>query len=89
MTMKKIIFDNLISAAQQESPPCVNVADGVIATLSGMASRAAVDPYRPYLWMGVASAAVAACILIAATLTLQNGNDSVSEMITYVAWAAQ
>ncbi len=87
--MKKLTFDNLISEARKDTPPSVNVADGVIAALSGMAPRAAVDPYRPYLWVGVASAAVAACILIAATLTLQDGSDSVSEMITYVAWAAQ
>ena len=87
--MKKLTFENLVFAARGDKAPSVNVADGVIAALSGMSPRAAVDPYRPWLWMSVASAAVAACILIAATLTLHGGNDSVSEMITYVAWAAQ
>lgn len=87
--MKKLTFDNLVTAAHGDRAPSVNVADGVIAALSGMTPRAAVDPYRPYLWVGVASAAAAACILIAATLTLQSGGDSVNEMITYVAWAGQ
>lgn len=87
--MRKIKFNNLVSLAQQDTPPSVDVADNVIAALSGMTQRVAVDPYRPYLWMTVASAAVAACIMIAATLTAQSGNDSVTEMITYVSWVAQ
>ncbi|MHC4553430.1 MAG: hypothetical protein ACYSUT_11805 [Planctomycetota bacterium] len=87
--MKKIHFDNLIARAKQDTPPVVDVADDVIARLSTMAQRRIADPYRPYVWMTVASAAIAACILIAATLTLRNGSDSVSEMITYVSWAVQ
>lgn len=86
--MKKIAFDNLIMLARQETPPAVNVADRVIVTLSGMAQGAVADPWRPFLWTGVASAA-AACVLIAATFLLQAGSDSVSDMMTYVAWVTQ
>lgn len=85
--MKKINFYNLIALAQQETPPSVDVAESVLATLSGMAQQ--VEPYRAYLWTGVASAAVAACIVIAATLTLQGNNDAVSEMMSYVSWVTQ
>ncbi|MBC8379475.1 MAG: hypothetical protein H8E62_09890 [Planctomycetes bacterium] len=84
--MKNVNFHNLIKLAQQETPPSVDVADGVLAALSDMAVHA--DPYRSYLWMSVASAAAAACILIAATLTQQSG-DSVSEVMNYVSWVAQ
>jgi hypothetical protein len=86
--MKKLNFDNLVVLAQRDTAAAVDVADGVLAALLAMDQRQ-TDPYRVYLWMGVASAAVAACVLIAATVSLQNGTDSVSEMITYVSWAAQ
>lgn len=87
--MKKISFNNLISLAQQETHPRVDVADSVLATLSGMTQRVAEEPYRAYLWTGVVSAAVAACIVIAATVTLQSSNDAASEMMTYVSWVTQ
>jgi len=87
--MKKIIFHNLITLARQETVPVVNVADSVIATLSGITRKEITDPWRPYLWMMVGSASAAACILIAATLVLQAGNDSVSDMMNYVAWVTQ
>lgn len=85
--MKKINFYNLISLAQQETAPRVDVADRVLAALSGMTQP--VEPYRAYLWTGIVSAAVAACIVIAATLTLQGSNDAVSEMMSYVSWVTQ
>ena len=87
--MKKLSFQNLVSLARQETPPAVDVADSVIATLSDITQRVVSDPWRPYLWTGVASAAVAACILVAATFILQSGNDSVSDMMTYVSWVTQ
>jgi len=87
--MKKIIFHNLVNLARQEEAPTVDVADSVIAALSDMTQRIGLDPWRPYLWTGIASAAVAACILIAATFILQSGNDSVSEMMTYISWVTQ
>ena len=86
--MKKLIFDNLVSLAQQECPPCANVVDQVIASLSAQWGRS-VDPYRAYVWTAMVSAAAAACILIAATLFWQAGSDSVSEVMTYVSWVAQ
>lgn len=85
--MKKFDFYNLVSLAQQETPPRVDVADSVLATLCGMTQQ--VEPYRAYLWTGVVSAAVAACIVIVATLTLQESGDSVSEMLSYVSWVTQ
>ncbi len=85
--MKNVDFHNLIKLAQQETPPGVDVADSVIATISGMTARTGTDASRAYFWVSVASAAAAACILIAATLMQQSG-DSVSEMMTYVSWAA-
>lgn len=86
--MKKLIFDNLVSLAHQESPPCVDVADYVMASLSSLTGRD-VDPYRAYVWMGMASAAVAACILIASSLFWQSELDSVGEVMTYVSWVTQ
>ena len=86
--MKKRTFNNLVSLAQQEFPPCVDVADGVISTLSAMVHKKA-DPYRAYTWVGAVSAAIAACILVAATMVWQSNSDSVSEIMTYVAWVAQ
>lgn len=86
--MKKQTFNNLVSLAQQESAPHVNVADEVISTLTAMAYRK-TDPYRAYTWMGAASAAIAACILLAATVLWQSNSDSVSEIMTYVSWVAE
>ena len=86
--MKKRTFGNLVSLAQQESFPHVNVVDDVISTLAAMVYKRP-DPYRAYTWVGAASAAIAACILIAATMLWQSNTDSVSEMMTYVSWVAQ
>jgi hypothetical protein len=86
--MKKRTFNNLVSLAQQESPPHVNVANDVISTLAAMAYKK-TDPYRAYTWVGAASAAIAACILVAATMFWQSSSDSVSEIMTYVSWVAQ
>lgn len=86
--MKKLKFENLLSLAQQEPSPCVDVADKVISALSAV-SRQNVSNYRVYTWAGAASAAVAACILVAATMFWQSSSDSVSEIITYVSWVTQ
>lgn len=86
--MKKRTFEHLVSLAQRDPAPTVDVADRVISTLAQMAYRQS-DPYRAYTWAGAASAAIAACILIAATLFWQSNSDSVSEIITYVSWVAQ
>ncbi|OQY03929.1 MAG: hypothetical protein B6I25_07580 [Planctomycetales bacterium 4572_13] len=86
--MKKQTFKNLVSLAQQESPPHVDVADGVISTLTALVYKKP-DPYRAYAWVGAASAAMAACILLAATTLWQSSSDSVSEIMTYVSWVAQ
>jgi hypothetical protein len=86
--MKKQTLKNLISLAQQESHPDVDVADGVISTLSVLAYKTE-NSYRAYTWIGTASAAIAACILVAATMFWQSNTDSVSEIITYVSWVVQ
>jgi len=86
--MKKQKFENLISLARQESCPHVDVTEEVISALSTVAHRNA-DFYRTYTWMGTASAAIAACILIAATLFWQSSFDSVNEIMTYVSWVTQ
>ena len=86
--MKNRTFKNLVSLAQQESPPRVDVADGVISTLTALSYKKQ-DPYRAYTWIGAASAAMAACILLAATMFWQSNTDSVSEIMTYVSWVAQ
>lgn len=86
--MKKQRFENLISLARQESSPCVDVTDGVISSLSAVIYRNAKYD-RTYTWMGAASAAIAACILIATTFFWQANTDSVSEIMTYVSWVTQ
>ena len=86
--MKKQRFNHLVSLAQQEAAPHVNVADSVISTLAALTHKES-DPYRAYTWVGAASAAIAACILVAATMFWQSNSDSVSEIMTYVSWVAQ
>ena len=86
--MKKQSFENLISLAQQELPPGVDVANGVIMTLSSLA-RQQRDPYRAYAWASAVSMAAAACILVALTVFHHESSDSVSEIISYVSWISQ
>lgn len=86
--MEKQTFNNLVSLAQQESAPHVNVADDVISTLVALA-RKKQDPYRAYAWTGTVSAAIAACIVVAAALFWQSNSDSVGEIMTYISWVAQ
>ena len=86
--MKKQTFSHLVSLAQQESCPHVDVADGVISTLTAMVHKKP-DPYRAYTWIGAASAAMAACILLVAASLWQSNTDSVGEIMTYISWVAQ
>ncbi len=86
--MKKQRFENLISLACQESCPDVDVTDEVLSVVSAVIRRN-TEYDRTYTWMGSVSAAIAACILIAATFFWQSGTDSVSEIMTYVSWVAQ
>ncbi|MHC4881237.1 MAG: hypothetical protein ACYSOH_05280 [Planctomycetota bacterium] len=86
--MKKQRFENLISLARQESCPYVDVTDGVISAVSAAIHRNAKYD-RTYTWMGAASAAMAACILVATTFFWQSSTDSVSEIMTYVSWVTQ
>jgi hypothetical protein len=86
--MKKLTFKNLVSLARREPPPAIDVTNGVLSALTALDLDNA-DPYRAYTWFGAASAAVAACILVAVTLFWQSGSDSVNEMMTYVSWIAQ
>lgn len=79
----KTTWNNLIGLARQETPPSVDVADYVIASLASF--RTVGDSYRAYAWISAASAAVAAFIGIVATMAWQN-QDSVSEMLTYISW---
>ena len=88
MIMKKQTFENLILLASQESGPCVDVTDGVLSAISAVIHRNA-KYNRTYTWMGAASAAMAACILIATTFFWQSNTDSVSEIMTYVSWVTQ
>jgi hypothetical protein len=82
--MKKTL-NNLIRLAGQETPPSVDVADSVIASLYAARAQTA-DVYRAYTWISVASAAIAACIAIVAMMAWQQQADSVSEMLTYISW---
>ena len=86
--MKRQNFKRLISLAQQERAPSVDVTDGVISTLSTL-SRQQTDPYRAYVWASALSVAAAACILVAVTMFRQGQTDSVNEIISYVSWVAQ
>jgi hypothetical protein len=86
--MKKQNFKNLILLARQECCPYVDVSDEVISAVS-LITRQNTALYRTYTWMGTASAAIAACILIAATLLWQSNSDSVGEIMTYVSWVTQ
>jgi hypothetical protein len=82
--MKKTL-NNLIWLAKQETPPSVDVADFVLASLHSGRAGTADDVYRAYTWISVASAAVAAGIVLVATMAWQQA-DSVSEMLTYISW---
>ena len=86
--MEKQKFENLISLARQESSPCVDVADKVMSALSTV-NRQNTSNYSVYTWAGAASAAVAACILVATTMFWQSSSDSVSDIINYVSWVTQ
>ena len=87
--MEKQTLKKLISLARQDTPPCVDVAETVIARLSAMTQPGGGGPYRVYLWTGIASAVIAAGIIVAATITWQSGGDSVGEMMNMVSWVTQ
>jgi hypothetical protein len=86
--MKKLTFQNLVSLAREESHPEVHVADDVISTLKAMVNRE-LDPYLAFTWIGTASAAIAAGILIFSMILWQSNTNSVNEIMSYVSWVAQ
>jgi len=86
--MKKIHLDNLFETARREAAPAVDVADSVLALLAERRQPVAALLNRSLLWMGMASSAIAACIMLAAFLTWQQNADSVNDIISVVAWVA-
>lgn len=83
--MSKAKFTELLRLAGREMAPAVDVANDVMAAVTRRQTLA-IRSCRTYMWMGVVSAAAAACIAIAATMAWQGQSDSVQEMLTYIAW---
>lgn len=87
--MKKIKMNNLFEAARREAAPAVDVADSVLAALAVCRQPVSAVLSRSFVWISMASSALAAGIVLAAFITWRQDADSVNEIISMVAWVAQ
>lgn len=85
--MKTIRLYNLFEEARREKAPRVDVTAGVLARIDAVQHVAAMEPYRPLIWMLTGSGALAAAIAVAAVLVWQSGSDSVSTITEMISWA--
>ncbi len=85
----KMSFNELIAKAQAESPPQVDVADGVLSTLS-LDKPAEVLSYKPLAWIASASMAIAASLAAAAFVYIRfSPSNSMTEVYNAISWVTQ
>lgn len=87
--MKKIQLNTLFAAARHETAPAVDVADSVLAALAVYRQPITAVLSRSFVWMSMASSAIAAGIVLVAVITQWQTTDSVNELISIVSWVAQ
>lgn len=82
-------FQNLIRQAQKETPPEVNVADDVLRVLTSRQSTRLVS-YKPMTWIATTATAAAACVAIAAFLSLRSATpDAATDIYQAISWVTQ
>ena len=85
----KISLNELIAKSQAESPPQVDIADGVLKTLS-LSGPAEVISYKPLAWIASASTAIAACLAAAAFAYIRfSASNSMEEVYNAISWVTQ
>ena len=87
--MKSIKLNNLFDAARQDRAPAVDVADSVLARLTGQQRGFFATVNRSLMWLSVGASATAAGILLAAFITWRQHAGAVNEILNVVAWVAQ
>ncbi len=82
------IIQNLASQAQKETIPQVNVSDSVLSILNSQ--PIAMVSYKPMAWIATAATAAAACVAIAAFLSLKPSSpDVATDIYQAISWVTQ
>ncbi len=86
---RQALFDKLISRAQSESNPRVNVADDVLEMLRLSGQRRLVS-YQPLKWIAALSSAAAACIVVFAFFSYKTSEtNAMTEFYQAISWVTQ
>lgn len=86
---RQSLYDKLITQAQQETHPHVDVADDVMRILTST-GPGSVAFYRPLVWIASFSSAAAACIAVLTFLSFKASSASaMTEFYQAISWVAQ
>ncbi|MHC4187960.1 MAG: hypothetical protein ACYSRQ_07180 [Planctomycetota bacterium] len=84
------LFKNLVTQAQKETHPQINISENVLAVLSPKQKRVQFASYRPLAWVASLSTAAAACILVTTWFVWQNTTtDAMTNLYQMISWVAQ
>ena len=82
--MKKINFQNLISAAQNDQPPMIDVTDSVMSKIADYKPQTLLIN-RQLMWISIASSAAAAGFIVTAILLSQQ-TSSANNIFNLISW---
>jgi hypothetical protein len=86
------IEDRLTALARRsrgETPPPVDVADGVIRALRAQPAAVTAFPERLWMWMAGLSCAAAVAVIVAAVPFYGLWNDPLVEVVETISWVIQ
>ncbi|MHC4264624.1 MAG: hypothetical protein ACYSUK_01680 [Planctomycetota bacterium] len=84
------LFKSLITQAQKETHPQIEVSENVLAILSPQQRRVQLASYRLMAWVASVSSAAAACIVAATYFVWQTSTaDAMTNLYQMISWVAQ
>jgi hypothetical protein len=84
------LFKTLVTQAQKETHPAINVSENVLEILSPRQRKLQFASYRPLAWVASLSTAAAACILLTTWFVWQDTSaDAMTNLYQMISWVAQ
>lgn len=87
--MNRKLYETLVTRAVDESPPTVDVRDGVLKILTSRQGQPVLVSDRPLMWMAAVSSIVAIPTAILAFVMYNNWTGPLVELAESISWATQ
>jgi hypothetical protein len=82
-------FEALVALARSETPPGVDVAERVLATLAPGPSQPLSISERPLMWLAVLSSTIAVPVAVSAIVIYYAWADPLKELTQSISWVLQ